>query len=220
MRHLLTVADVMTTEVITVTEDTPYKAVVAILADHRVSAVPVRSAFGGVVGVVSETDLMRKEEFQRRRLYPWLRSRGRTKADAVTAGQLMTGPAVTVEGDCTLDHAARLMDARDISRLVVVDGDQLVGIVTRSDLLKAFLSPDGEVLDRVRREVVERALWDDASAVDISVLEGIVTLAGQVDHRSTAAQAERLVRDVDGVVGVRNGLTWAFDDIAPAAPLH
>ena len=60
----------------------------------------------------------------------------------------MTGPAVTVEGGCTIDEAARLMAARDITRLVVVDEDQLVGIVTRSDLLKAFLSSDGEVLAR------------------------------------------------------------------------
>lgn len=216
MKHLLTVSDVMTTDVITVTEDTPYKTVVETLADRHVSAVPVRTAFGGVAGIVSETDLMRKEEFQRRHLYPWLRSRGRTKADAVTAGQLMTGPAVTVEGGCTLDEAARLMAARDIARLVVVDGDRLIGIVTRSDLLKAFLSPDGEVLARVRREVVERGLWDDPFAVNISVREGIVTLAGQVDHRSTVARAEQLVRDVDGVVGVRNGLTWAFDDTVHA----
>ena len=68
MRHLLTVSDVMTADVITVAEDTPYKTLVALMAEHHISAVPVRSAFGGVAGVVSETDLMRKEEFQRRHL--------------------------------------------------------------------------------------------------------------------------------------------------------
>ncbi|MGW1344454.1 CBS domain-containing protein [Kribbella sp. NPDC002412] len=216
MKHYLTVADVMTTDVVTVAEDTPYKAVVATLADHHISAVPVRSAFGGLAGIVSETDLMRKEEFQRRRLYPWLRSRGRSKAEALTAEQLMSRPAVTVDSTCTLDRAARLMADRDITRLIVVAGDEPVGIVTRSDLLSAFLSPDQEVLARVRRAVVDRGLWDDPYAVEVSVTEGVVTLAGQVDNRSTVALIERSVRDVDGVVGVHNGLTWTFDDTAPA----
>ncbi|MFI7063648.1 CBS domain-containing protein [Kribbella sp. NPDC050124] len=216
MKHLLTVGDVMTTEVVMVAEDTSYKAVVATLAHHRISAVPVRSAFGGVAGIVSETDLMHKEEFQRRRLYPWLRSRGRSKAEALTAAQLMTRPAVTVDSSCTLDRAARLMADRDITRLIVVDGDEPVGIVTRSDLLSAFLSPDHEVLARVRRAVVDRGLWDDPFAVEVTVLEGVVTLAGQVENRSMVALAERYARDVDGVVSVSNNLTWAFDDTAAA----
>ncbi|WP_406047198.1 CBS domain-containing protein [Kribbella sp. NBC_00889] len=217
MRHLLTVADVMTTEVVTVAEDTPFKAVTAILAEHHISAVPVRSVYGGVAGVVSETDLLRKEEFQRRSGRNWFHRKARSKADALTAGMLMTSPAVTVEAGCTLDEAARLMAARDITRLVVMDGDELTGIVTRSDLLSAFLAPDREILARVRRDVVDRGLWDDPFAVEVSVREGVVELAGQVAKRSTVAFAEQLIAGVDGVVGVRNELTWAFDDTAPVA---
>jgi CBS domain-containing protein len=219
MHHLLTVSDVMTTDVVTVAEDTPFKAVAALLAEHHISAVPVRSGYGGVAGLVSETDLLRKEEFQRAPRFGrhWLHRKARSKADALTAGMLMTSPVVTVEGGCTLDEAARLMAARGITRLVVMDGGDLTGIVTRSDLLTAFLVPDREILARVRRDIVDRNLWDDPLAIQLSVLDGVVTLTGQVEKRSTVAFAEQLIAGVDGVVGVRNELSWAFDDIAPAA---
>jgi len=150
--------------------------VAATLAEHHISAVPVRSAFG----------------------------------------IFMSAPAVTVESGCTLDEAARLMASRRITRLVVTDGAELVGIVTRSDLLRAFLAPDNEILARVRRDVVDRHLWDDPFAVEVSVHEGVVKLAGQVANRSTVIFAEQLIAGVDGVVGVRNELTWLFDDTAPA----
>ncbi|TCC31079.1 CBS domain-containing protein [Kribbella speibonae] len=210
----MTVSDVMTKGVVTVTEDTPFKVVAALLAEHRISAVPVRSRSGGVVGVVSETDLLRKEEFQRtpRRVLSWSRRTARSKARALTAGALMTSPAVTVEGGCTLDEAARLMAARGLTRLVVTDGDELIGIVARSDLLRAFLGSDEDLLARVRRDVVDRHLWDDPLAVEVSVQEGVVMLSGQVEKRSTVAFAEHLIAGVDGVVGVHNGLTWRVDD--------
>ena len=216
MRHLLTVADVMTTDVVTVAENTSFKAVASTLAEHHISAVPVCSVHGDVAGVVSETDLLRKEEYQRSGKH-WFHRKARTKADALTAGTMMTSPAATVEGGCTLDEAARLMAARRITRLVVMNGDELTGIVTRSDLLSAFLAPDREILARVRRDVVDRGLWDDPFAVQVSVSEGVVRLIGQVANRSTVAFAERLIAGVDGVVGVDNQLTWAFDDTAPAA---
>jgi CBS domain-containing protein len=216
MRHSLTVAEVMTTDVVTVTEDMPFKAVAAILADHHVSAVPVRSMYGGVAGVVSETDLLRKEEFQRSGK-KWFHRKARTKAEALTAGALMSSPAISVEGSCTLDEAARLMAARHITRLLVMNGDQLTGIVTRSDLLSAFLAPDQQILARVRRDIVDHRLWDDPTAVQVNVLEGVVTLTGQVEKRSTVVFANELISGVDGVVAVRNELTWTFDDTIPAA---
>ncbi|WP_432894512.1 CBS domain-containing protein [Kribbella sp. CA-245084] len=208
----------MTRDVVTVNEDTPFKAVAAVLAEQHISAVPVRSAYGAVAGIVSETDLLRKEEFQRstRLGMPWSHRKTRSKANAQTAGALMTSPAVTVEGGCTLDEAARLMAARGITRLVVTDGDELIGIVSRSDLLRAFLAPDKEILARVRRDVVDRNLWDDPMAVEVSVLEGVVTLTGQVEKRSTVTLAEELVRGVDGVVATNNELTWMVDDMTRA----
>ncbi len=219
MRHLLTVSDVMTTEVITVTEDTPYKTLVALMAEHHISALPVLNQYGGVGGVVSETDLLRKEEFQRSPSLPWAlrwwHRRARAKAAGLRAGDVMTGPAVTIEQASTIPEAARLMAARGITRLIVTDGEVLTGIVTRSDLLTAFLVPDERILQRVRRDVVEHALWEDPFAVEVTVKDGVVTLAGQLDHRSMTGVAEKLTREVDGVVGVVNQLTWAFDDTEP-----
>ncbi|GAA1599449.1 MULTISPECIES: CBS domain-containing protein [Kribbella] len=209
MRHFLVVSDVMTKDVVTVAEDTPFKAVAAVLAEHHISAVPVRGTHGWIAGVVSETDLLYKEKKQRPGR---LHRKARAKADALTAGQLMTSPAVTIEGGCTLDEAARLMAARGLTRLVVMDGDKLAGIVTRSDLLSAYVASDQEILARVHRDVVDRHLWDDPQAVQVAVQEGVVTLTGQVERRSTVAFADQLVRGVDGVVAVRNELTWMTDD--------
>lgn len=224
MRHLLTVADVMTADVITVPADTPFKQVAAILAGHRVSAVPVTNEAGGLAGIVSETDLLRKEEYARApRSGPvrrWFHRRARAKAGAVTAAGLMTSPVLTVEGSCSLSEAARLMAARDVTRLVVMDGEWMAGIVTRSDLLRAFLAPDATVLARVRRDVVAHALWDDPFGVEITVKNGVVTLNGELEHRSMVAPVEQLVREVDGVVDVANRLTYAFDDTVPASQVR
>ena len=218
MRHRLTVADVMTTDVITVPEDAGFKAVAELLAEHHISAVPVIGQSGTVVGVVSETDLLRKEEYQREQAVPsvlrWWQRRRRAKAAAVTARDLMTRPAVTVVRATTIDEAARLMAARDITRLVVTDADGyfLDGIVTRSDLLSAYVATDGEILRRVRMDVIQQALWDDPFSVEVTVTDGVVTLAGELDNRSLVPIAERLTREVDGVVDVHNQLTWAYDD--------
>ena len=223
MRHPLQVSDVMTHEVITVTEDTPYKAVVAVLAANHISAVPVLDHVGGVSGVVSETDLIRKEEFNGSPRLPWMlrwwQHRARSRAAGLRAGELMTHPAVTIAPTGTVPEAARLMAARGVTRLVVTDGKGLTGIVTRSDLLKAFLEADGRILQRVRREVVVHALWDDPFGLDLSVQDGVVTLGGQVDRHSTAELAEKLTAGVDGVVGVVNQLKWMYDDTMSAATI-
>ncbi|MFG1912337.1 CBS domain-containing protein [Kribbella sp. NPDC048928] len=216
MRHPLKVSDVMTRDVITVTGDTPYKEVVSLLATHHISAVPVVNRFGGIGGVVSETDLIRKEEFRRRRPPRLARRTVRTRAAAVSAGDAMSHPAITIPQTATIPEAARLMATRGITRLVVTtdDNDALAGIVTRSDLLRAFLEPDDRILQRIRRDVVVHALWDDPFAIEIEVHDGVVTLSGEVDNRSTADVAGKLTQEVDGVVAVDNRLTWVYDDIA------
>jgi CBS-domain-containing membrane protein len=98
MRHYLTVADVMTPEVVTVTEDTPFKTVAKLLAEHHLSAVPVMNVYGGVAGVVSETDLPRKEEFQRVGRHPfmgWWRHRAKAKATPSPPAPGRNAPAPT-----------------------------------------------------------------------------------------------------------------------------
>lgn len=217
MRGHWTVADVMTTDVVTVHATTPFKDIARRLAERRVSAVPVVDDDDRVLGVVSETDLLRKEEY----LAPWrsrrLAHRGgraeRAKASGTVAAELMTAPAISVTMGASLPVAARLMTDHGITRLVVLNNDgRLAGIVSRSDLLRVFLTPDEQLRERVVRRLIQNALWDDPFAVRAEVEDGIVMLTGEVERRSLIPIAVQFARTVDGVVDVRSKLTYLADD--------
>jgi CBS domain-containing protein len=130
------------------------------------------------------------------------------------AAGLMTRPAVTIGPSATVASAARLMERHDVKRLPVVDGDHLVGIVSRRDLLSTYLRPDDDIRAEVRGDVLQRVLLTDPTAVVVAVDEGVVTLTGKVDRRSTAEIAGRLARAVSGVVDLVNLLDWKYDDTA------
>ncbi|SED82664.1 CBS domain-containing protein [Streptomyces sp. Ag109_O5-10] len=178
-----TVGDVMTPDPVAVDRDAPFKDVVSLMDRWKVSTLPVLEGGGRVVGVVSEADLAR--------------------ARAVTAGELMNAPAVTVHADATVAEAARVMARRGVKRLPVVDGTGvLTGIVSRADLLKVFLRADEELTEEVRREVVDRLFPLSADHIRVEVAEGVVTLTGWIDSPEPAPVAERLTRAVEGVVDV------------------
>jgi CBS domain-containing protein len=210
------VGDVMTTDVVTVPPDMPYKAVADLLVERRVSAVPVVDATGHVLGVVSESDLLAKLEYADRvPRHPLSARRMRyesRKAAGDTAAELMTSPAVTVLDTATVTRAARLMHAGRIKRLPVVDRTgRLVGIVSRRDLLGLYTQPDS-VIRAALVDGVLRALWIDQSMVDIAVVDGVVTLTGRVDRRSTAAVVAAFASGTPGVVDVIDQLTYEIDD--------
>ncbi|WP_084959951.1 CBS domain-containing protein [Thermoactinospora rubra] len=217
-----TVKDIMTTGVVSVTPRTPFKDVAETLIAHAVSAVPVLDGDGRVIGVVSEADLLRKEEFReqyyREGYKPPLKVRlrhrdARDKAAGDTAADLMTAPAVTIPRDATVTQAVRIMDERDVKRLVVVDGDGcLAGIVSRRDVLKVFTRDDADIAREIREQVLERGLWVNTGRVRVDVAHGVVTLSGRMNRRSEADIAVRLTRRVNGVVDVVDELTWAEDD--------
>ena len=119
------VRDVMTTSVITVDRITPFKEIAALLADHRISAVPVLSMGRKVAGVVSEADLLRMGEPAARPATvlatPAAGTGGRARPHlGYTAAQLMTSPAITIHPDATIPAAARLLNDHHIVRLPVV----------------------------------------------------------------------------------------------------
>ncbi|GAA3203168.1 CBS domain-containing protein [Nonomuraea roseoviolacea] len=217
-----TVRDVMTRDVVTVTGSTPFKDIALALIEGGVSAVPVLDDDRRVVGVVSEADLLRKEEFReqfyREGYRPPLRARlrhpkGREKAAGDTAAELMTSPPVTVPPEAPVASAARLMDSRDVKRLAVVDGEgRLVGVVSRRDLVKLFLRGDEEIAAEIRDDILDRALWTDTSGVTVEVRRGVVTLSGWMERRTEAAIAARMTGRVHGVVDVVDRLTWKHDD--------
>ncbi|CAL9325916.1 CBS domain-containing protein [Streptomyces sp. SudanB182_2057] len=205
-----TVNDVMTRKVVALREGAAFKDIVRTMQDWRVSALPVLDDDGRVVGVVSEADLLPKEEYRgdlggQARVG---RSADAVKADALTAAELMTSPAVTVVSGASLARAARVMAHRRIKRLPVVAPDgTLQGIVSRSDLLKVFLRDDTDIADEVRREVVAGLFGTHADTVRVRVRDGVVTLAGRVPDTALVPIAARLARAVPGVVDVHCSLT-------------
>ncbi|WP_431933167.1 CBS domain-containing protein [Nonomuraea jabiensis] len=220
----MTVENVMTSKVVSVTATTPFKELAETLVSNDVSAVPVLDDDNHVIGVVSEADLLCKEEF-REQFYgegyrPPLRTRlrhpkSRMKARGDTAANLMTSPAITVPLEAPAVVAARLMEAHDVKRLPVIDyNGRLQGIISRCDLVKLFLRGDEEIAAEVRDDILGRTLWFDTSGVTVSVNEGVVTLSGRIERRAEAAITVRVVGNVNGIVSVADELAWKIDDSA------
>ncbi|MFF9126851.1 CBS domain-containing protein [Streptomyces sp. NPDC014889] len=205
------VSDVMTHTVVAVGRDAPFKEIINLMAQWKVSALPVLEGEGRVIGVVSEADLLPKEEFRDSdpdRFTQLRRLSDLAKAGAVTAGELMTSPAVTVRSDAALAEAARIMAQRRVKRLPVVTGEGLLeGLVSRSDLLKVFLRSDDDLAEEVRREIVSYLFPAPLAPVHVGVVDGVVTLTGRIRDTSLVPVAARLVRAVEGVVDVECDLT-------------
>jgi CBS domain-containing protein len=215
------VQDLMTTQVVTVGPATPFKEIVALLAEHRVSAVPVVDDDRRVLGIVSEADLLLKEEFpepgqdiplfwtKRRRLE-------QEKAAATTARDLMSSVVVSTSPDATVAEAARGMHAAGVKRLPVIDEDgRLVGIVSRGDLLKVFNRPDQAIRREIMDEVIVGEFMMDPNRFFIHVTDGVVVLQGRVERRSLLSSLVRAVHSVEGVVRVKNRLSFDIDDVEP-----
>lgn len=214
------VADVMTTQVHFASPHTPFKLLVRLIEENRVSALPVVDEHGIPVGVVSESDLLLKErrtefESERNPLQARLQRRARVKAEGLVARDVMSSPAITITTDTALADAARVMHERNVRRLVVIDDrGRIAGIVTRSDLLQVFLRSDEDLREDVVANVIPAILLDESRDVDVQVLSNVVTLKGLVDRKSDVEILARVTNAVDGVVGVVNKLTYRWDDTA------
>jgi CBS-domain-containing membrane protein len=218
------VNDVMTPRVVALRTGAAFKDIVKAMREWRVSALPVLDDAGYVVGVVSEADLLPKEEYSGGDVgrYGQVQDFAEVrKADAVTAGELMTTPAIIVAPDATLAHAARVMARNRVKRLPVVGRDgTLNGIVSRSDLLKIFLRDDEAIGEEVRRDVVVRLFGTHTEAIWAEVHDGVVTLSGRVHETALIPLATRLARAVPGVVDVRCALVGMprHPDLDPDLP--
>jgi CBS-domain-containing membrane protein len=180
-----------------------------------------------VLGVISEGDLLRKEEFKSPvedvppRFESRFRREVRERAAGSTTAEIMNSPAVTVTRDTPVVEAARLMAMRGYKRLPVVDrDDQLAGIVTRGDLLRVFLRSDEEIRDEIVAEVIRHYLWQDTRLVMVDVKDGVVTLCGRLDRKSLIPIAVRLTSAVEGVTRVVDELTYENDDTIAEARSH
>jgi CBS domain-containing protein len=200
------VSDVMTTSVLTVDRLTSYQEIDRLLTEHRISGLPVLRMGRHVVGVVTEADLLAAEDETARRARMatgrrwWQRNRPHA---SLTAGTLMTEPAITIGPGATIPAAARLMNTHHIRRLPVVDDDgKLAGIVSRRDLLSVFLRPDDDISHDVQQILDEIPVIDPEAMV---VRHGVVTLTGTA-RGELQDLALRLIWDTDGVVDVVNKL--------------
>jgi CBS-domain-containing membrane protein len=215
-RH--TVADVMTRRVATVTEEAGYKQIVETLTKNAVSAVPVVDADHRVVGVVSEADLIHKVDIVGLEPTGWPLARkrvkvARAKANADFARDLMTTPPITIADGDSVGVAARLMDTERVKRLPVVDSEgRLVGIVSRSDLLRPYLRSDEEIRQEITVGVLLRTMWMDPREFTVAVDQGIVTIHGEVERSSTVPILVGIIRSVPGVVDVIERVSSRVDD--------
>lgn len=211
----VTVNDVMTTRVVSMRKDASFREMAAALREHRVSAFPVVDGDGEVIGVVSEADMLAKEALGSEpqgmpgMITGLLRHKEHAKARAITAGDLMSSPPVTVTPEDTLEHAAKLMYTRKVKRLPVVDsGAHLVGIISRADVLTIFDRSDDEIRTEIRDEVIRDGFSIDPAAFSVIVQDGVVTLAGRPESNDVGHDLVHRIRHVPGVVAVRDRLTY------------
>lgn len=210
------VKDVMTTDVATTGPDALLKEAAIELVRRRISGMPVVSTDLQVIGVVSEADILAKESDEHNGsggflqwfidpADPWIAAR----FDAVTVGEAMSTPALTITPARPLAEAATIMLDEGVNRLPVVDKDgTLVGLVSRGDLVRAFARPDDEILQDIEEEVIRNAMWLDPKLLDVTVTNGVVTLAGEVTSAADAELLPTFTRKVPGVVGVSSALTY------------
>lgn len=216
------VSGVMTREVLVAHPETSFREVVSVIEDHHVHALPVVDELRRVLGMVAGSDLLVKVESDllareatpgRGRTFLQRRRRGRGRPVGTTAGEIMTSPAVTIDPSQTLSQAARVLHQRHIGRLPVVDQTgRLIGIVTRSDLLTAFLRSDEDLLVAVQEIIDEspsRTLW-------ATVVDGVVVLQGSARLLSQVVAIGERVRQVPGIVRLDVKATAVHDDVHPA----
>lgn len=216
--HTTTVGDVMTRDVVTVEPAMPVKDLAAILVRHGISAVAVLDSRRNVLGVVTEADLLRRKEHEDDQVPPKafpftprrLREQWR-KATGLTARDVMTSPAITVESIATLPCAARLLSDLGVRRAFVVDKGTLVGVLARRDLLRAYLRTDEEIRAEIDREVFGRLLQTNPAMVRATVEHGVVFLTGRVEYESDIDVAVRRIAAVRGAVAVKNRLDYCWD---------
>jgi len=204
------VRDIMTTGVVTVRPDTPYREIAAMFREHQVSGFPVTAEDGTGIGVVSESDLLA--------LAAGRQHRGHCADDQATAGDLMTHPAVTIGPHDLVQTAARVMHSRRLQRLPVVDPNgRLEGIVSRSDVLSVFRRSDEEIRREITQDLIADGFFTDPARLTVRVHNGIVTLEGEPGSAVLGAGIASQVEHLEGVVAVRDRFVYPARS-APSFP--
>lgn len=212
------VQDVMTQDVRTIAPEATLKDAARQLVEHRISGLPVCDARGRIVGVLSEGDILYKERGRTESRGPLARfvdgssTAAERKSAARTVRDAMSAPVVTITATSQAAAAARSMVEAGVNRLPVLDWDgNLVGIVTRADLVRAFIRSDEQIAAEIREDVLHRVLWIEPGRIEIEVRDGEVTLSGELETSADVTVLERLVEKVPGVVAIRSDVKRRID---------
>jgi len=213
--------DLMHREVAVVHPDTPVNEIAALLLERRISGVPVVDGSGSLVGIVTEADLMWRSEIDAVHRLGWWEALfgGRTmmasdfvKTHGTRAADIMTASVVTVDEDTSLEEVLQVFDRNRIKRVPVTRDGRLVGILSRSDFLRALAlagrarppagqqTDDGLRADLVR--MLEREPWADLSTVNVVVEDGVVRYSGLVHSEAERKALEIAARSLPGVKAV------------------
>ncbi len=197
------VRDLMTTDVVAVAPTTSVRDAARMMFRYRVSGLPVVDPDNHVLGIITEGDFLAMEV---------------ERADTGRAPELvrdvMSHSVLSVSPDLEIIEAARFMQSHDVKRILVVEDDKMVGILSRFDVVAGFTRPDDLIEDEIREDLIRRVLFVDPETVDVTVRNGVVTLFGKIGTRTEVRLMEELTRRLDGVVDVENQLEWRIDDTA------
>lgn len=221
-------SDIMTSPVKTVAPDATIEEAIALLLSLHVSGLPVADADGSLVGVISEGDFLHRAELgtskRRPRWIEFLLGPGETAESYVMSHgrrvqEIMTREVASVSASASINEVVELMERRKVKRLPVVAGEHVVGIITRSDLLRALskslaskpVSPaettDQAILDKLMAEL-EHQGFASPKALDVTVDQGVVTLNGEIfDERQRPALIVA-AENIPGVTKVVDKLVW------------
>jgi CBS domain-containing protein len=220
-------ADIMARPVVSVTPEATVADVARLMLDNRISGLPVIDRSGALVGIISEGDLLRRAETgtirRRPRWLEFISAPGRLAKDYAEAhanrvADVMTGAVVTIGPDAPLQEIVDVMERRRVKRLPVVDAGRVVGIVTRADLVRAFvdrlpprhaaLVPDAEIRDRIKEEIAKQP-WARRAYIEVHVARGEVELRGTVIEERARTALQVIAKNVAGVRRVRHRFVWS-----------
>ena len=219
--------DVMVRAVVTASPDTTVEALARLMINLRISGVPVLDTSGHLVGMVTEGDLLRRVETGTERWSESFLSNARLAAEYIKSharrvADIMTCEVFTVDEAATLGEIADLMEAKKVRRVPVMHDGQVVGLVSRADLLKVLTSGGAETADEEQDRAIRRQLlaelreqkWVDAGEGRVVVTDGIVHLWGVVGSEDERKALHIAAENTPGVRGVEDHM-----EFAPALPV-
>lgn len=210
------VRDLMTANVRTVGADASLKEAARRMVESSVSGLPVVDDEGLLVGIITESDFVGAEasrrSMSRPRLLRFLDRPGEIPSQERSVGDVMTTNVVVVGPNSDHTEAARLMQKHKVKRLPVTEGDHVVGVISRADLIKAFARSDDLILAEIKDHVLARVLWIDPARVTVGSVDGNVSLSGRLETKSDAQLLVELTKRLDGVASVADTLGWEVDN--------